>query len=118
MRETRFELSGASRAIVAILSNGKDVRFLDSPGFPVGLTDDVDFTAHTAALPQPFSLLLVSDGVLELLAADPDGDRQELLLQRIGDGHFEIGRVVDALAVDERRQMPDDVTFLLASNAR
>ena len=69
-------------------------------------------------LPERFSLLLVSDGVLELLDTDPDGDRQDLLLQRIGDRHFEIGKVIDALGVDAQPSLPDDVAFLLATNAQ
>jgi sigma-B regulation protein RsbU (phosphoserine phosphatase) len=114
----RFTWSAGGQFPYPILGDGKDVRFLDSPGFPVGLLDEAEFTAHSVALPQPFSLLLVSDGVLELLDADRDGDRQELLLQRIGGGHFEISKVIETLAVDTERRLPDDLTFLLATNAQ
>jgi sigma-B regulation protein RsbU (phosphoserine phosphatase) len=117
-REGRFTWSAGGQFPYPILSDGKDAHFLDSPGFPIGLLEEAEFRVHSVTLPSPFSLLLVSDGVLELLDADPDGDRQELLLQRIGVGHFEIGRVIEALDVDTESSLPDDLTFLLATNAK
>jgi sigma-B regulation protein RsbU (phosphoserine phosphatase) len=117
-RRGRFTWSAGGQFPYPILTDGKDVRFLDSPGFPVGLLDEAEFTAHSVVLPKLFSLLLVSDGVLELLDTGPEGDRQEVLLQRIGGGHFEIAEVVGALSVDRERSLPDDLTFLLATNAK
>jgi len=117
-RQGRFTWSAGGQFPYPILSDGAHVRFLDSPGFPVGLLKEAEFSSHSVMLPKRFSLLLISDGVLELLDTDPDGDRQDLLLQRIGGGHFQMEAVIDALAVDAQRALPDDVAFLLASNAR
>jgi serine phosphatase RsbU (regulator of sigma subunit) len=101
-----------------ILSEGNELRFLDSPGFPVGLIDGADFLSHSVRLPERFSLLLVSDGVLELLDADRTDDKQEALLERLGGRGLEIAAVTEALEVNADRDLPDDVTFLLVTNAR
>ena len=101
-----------------ILSDGKHTRFIDAPGFPVGLLNEADFVSHSVTLPEHFSLLLVSDGVLELLSETPTDDVQELLLQRLENTGLDIGPVTDALGVDAQRELPDDVTFLLVTNTR
>lgn len=113
----RFNWSAGGQFPYPILSDGKAVRFLDSPGFPIGLMDEADFTTHSVELPEIFSMLLVSDGVLELLESEPDGDLQSQLLEEIGTGHFKIGHIIEKLDVDAERDLPDDVTFLLVSNA-
>lgn len=101
-----------------VLSNGETPRFLDAPGFPVGLIEEADFNRHTIALPDRFSLLLLSDGVLELLAGEQTSDVQELLLQRLRQSGLGIEAVTQALGVDAHRELPDDVTFMLVSNAQ
>lgn len=120
-RGRRFTWSAGAQFPYPILCCENKIRYLDSPGFPVGLLDEADYSAHSVILPERFSLLLVSDGVLELLDAGPDGDKQELLLERIGpcvaEGPFEMGAVVRRLGVDVQRKMPDDVTFLLVTDA-
>ncbi|MCU7843847.1 MAG: response regulator [Candidatus Thiodiazotropha sp. (ex Monitilora ramsayi)] len=101
-----------------ILSDGQHPRFLDAPGFPVGLVDTADFASHSIALPERFSLLLVSDGVLELLNDTETDDVQTLLLERLEHTGLDIEAATEVLGVEERHNLPDDVTFLLVTNAQ
>lgn len=101
-----------------VLSDGEQPRFLDAPGFPVGLLEEADFTSHSIALPERFSLMLLSDGVLELLAGEQTNDVQELLLQRLRQSGLGMEAVTEVLGIDARRELPDDVTFLLVSNTQ
>jgi sigma-B regulation protein RsbU (phosphoserine phosphatase) len=118
-RERRLTWSAGGQFPYPILSDGEQrPRFLDAPGFPVGLLDEADFTSHSIALPERFSLLLVSDGVLELLSEVQTDDIQELLLQRLENAGLGIEAVTEVLGVDARRELPDDVTFLLVTNAQ
>lgn len=117
-RERRLTWSAGGQFPYPILSSGQHPYFLDSPGFPVGLLDEADFVSHSIALPEHFSLLLVSDGVLELLQSDQSDDIQEVLLQQLERTGLGIEAVTAALGVDARRELPDDVTFLLVTNAR
>jgi sigma-B regulation protein RsbU (phosphoserine phosphatase) len=117
-RERRLTWSAGGQFPYPILSDGERTRFLDAPGFPVGLFDEADFASHSIALPEHFSLLLVSDGVLELLSEVQTDDIQELLLQRLENAGLGIEAVTEVLGVDARRELPDDVTFLLVTNAQ
>jgi len=117
-RERRLTWSAGAQFPYPILSDGKQPRFLDSPGFPVGLLEEADFVRHSITLPERFSLLLVSDGVLELLGGDPAGDKQELLLQRIASVGCSLDAVTANLGVDAQRDLPDDLTFLSVTNIR
>ncbi len=114
--ERRLTWSAGGQFPYPILSNGSHAHFLDSPGFPVGLVDEADFARHSIILPERFSLLLVSDGVLELLKADHGGDRQECLLKRLGHTRPELDAVTADLGVDGQSELSDDVTFLLVTN--
>lgn len=118
LHEHRLTWSAGGQFPYPILSDGERPRFLDAPGFPVGLLDEADFTSHSIALPERFSLLLVSDGVLELLAEAHTDDVQELLLERLEHTGLGIEAVTEVLDVDARRDLPDDVTFLVITNAR
>jgi serine phosphatase RsbU (regulator of sigma subunit) len=123
-RECRLTWSAGGQFPYPILSDGNHCRFLDAPGFPVGLLDEADFVSHAIRLPENFSLMLVSDGVLELLkgahAQDPREaeETQEVLLQRIEHTGLSIEAVTEALGVDAQRGLPDDVTFLLVTSER
>ncbi len=118
LREHRLTWSAGGQFPYPILSDGVRPRFLDAPGFPVGLLEDADFANHSIALPEHFSLLLVSDGVLELLAEAHTDDVQELLLQRLENTGLSIEAVTEVLEVDARSQLPDDVTFLMVTNTQ
>jgi len=101
-----------------VLSDGKQPWFLDAPGFPVGLLEEADFARHTISLPERFSLMLLSDGVLELLSGTQTDDVQEVLLQRLQQSGLGIEAVTEALGLDANCELPDDVTFLLVSNTQ
>lgn len=117
-RERRLTWSAGGQFPYPILSDGQHHRFLDAPGFPVGLLDEADFISHSIVLPENFSLLLVSDGVLELLKSPQTEDTQEALLQRIETTGLGIEAVTAALGVDAQRELPDDVALLLVTSAR
>ena len=112
----RLTWSAGGQYPYPILSDGERTRFLDAPGFPVGLFADADFTSHSIRLPERFSLLLVSDGALELLSETETEDVQESLLQRLEHSGLGIDMVTKVLGVETKRELPDDVTFLLATN--
>jgi len=115
-REHRLTWSAGGQFPYPILDDGDQLRFLDAPGFPVGLFDEADFSSHSIALPERFSLLLVSDGVLELLTGDQTDDVQESLLQQLQHSGTDLEAVTTVLGVDAQRELPDDVTFLQVTN--
>lgn len=111
----RLTWSAGGQFPYPILIDGEHPRFIDAPGLPVGLLDEADFTSHSIALPERCSLLLVSDGVLELLAEARTDDVQELLLQRLASVDLGIEAITEVLGVEARREVPDDVTFLMVT---
>ncbi len=98
-----------------VLAEGEDIRALVTPGQPVGLFDNTRFHCHHLALPEEFALLLVSDGILELLPQRSLRDKQAALQAEFLASKFRMESLVDALALSRPRErpLPDDIALLL-----
>jgi len=98
--------------------DGCTVRTLECPGRPLGLFEDAEFRVWQHALPDECVLVLVSDGVLELMPGDTMLNRYSTLLA----GTQGMDRVLDemtaGLDVLADKHLPDDIAFLVISRNR
>ena len=97
-----------------IVVDGK-ARYLPCEGMPVGLFERPQFAEKTLLLPEKFVLTFFSDGILEVVQAEGLIAREQLLLQRLQAAPDSIDGVVDALALNELVEAPDDIAVLLIS---
>ncbi|NJN45634.1 MAG: response regulator [Candidatus Competibacteraceae bacterium] len=99
-----------------ILADNSSSLYLECKGLPVGLFEFADYHDETRQLPQNFVLLLISDGILEVL---PDANLQQkldfLLLSASSATHSEISidSLTRQLELDQASTLPDDITILL-----
>ncbi len=100
-----------------ILRNGREARILAIQGVPVGLFDYAEFEARSVDLPEEFALVLVSDGVLDIIPEQSLPGKSAALLSRVTDTRMTIGHLTAGLGLETRENLPDDVTFLLISKA-
>ena len=81
-------------------------------GFPLGLMDDVDYTANSISLASDFKLLVCSDGVFEIMACDPEVDQESMLITMIENHGCHINGIKSGLKMQENQHIPDDIAVL------
>ena len=96
-----------------IICSEKNCFFIEESGTPVGLFDEPEFIQEEISLPDSFSLLLISDGVLELLPQKSMQEKSDTLLALMESKQVTIRNLTNALNLDTAVSFPDDVTFLL-----
>jgi len=106
--------AGAGQLPYPVMMKGMELRPLTARSRPIGLFEDAVYQAQTCELPENFGLVLVSDGVLELLPRDTARTRMQNFLQRL---HPEpdLDAIVKGFRMPEGEPLPDDVTFLLVT---
>jgi serine phosphatase RsbU (regulator of sigma subunit) len=97
-----------------ILRHGREVRFLPVQGVPVGMFDYAEFQGRSIALPERFDLVLISDGVLEILRLGAPKDGRDALLSKVAQSDRSIDGLTTELGL-EGQELPDDVALLWVS---
>lgn len=96
-----------------IIYDGKRAQFLPGMGYAVGILKEIHFTCQAYALPKEFTLLLCSDGVLELISGQNLTDKEGQLLNLMQSKQTSVQEIVNALGVKQNIMPPDDVTILM-----
>jgi serine phosphatase RsbU (regulator of sigma subunit) len=91
--------------------DGREVRTLECRGRPLGLFEDVEFRVWQCDLPRECVLVLVSDGILELMPEDAMLKRFSTLLSA-GQG-MDLDEMTAGLDVLADKHLPDDIAFLV-----
>lgn len=96
-----------------VLLHNNRAKFLPGSGKPVGLFENAQWEVSHVQLPKgDYSLLLFSDGVLELIEDKELTIKEERLLNivEIAQGH--VDSIVDDVGVKDVEELPDDVAVL------
>jgi serine phosphatase RsbU (regulator of sigma subunit) len=99
-----------------VLYDGREAQMLACRSRPIGLFDDSVFEDRHFQLPEAFHLILVSDGILELMPQSSAQTRQEALCAlvrstEVTDGTIE--GIAAGLGLDPQASLPDDVALLM-----
>ncbi len=101
-----------------LLSDGREVRTLECPGRPLGLFEEAEFRIWQSDLPRECVLLLVSDGILELIPEDTMLERYNALLTATHGMDLDLDEMTVGLDVLADKHLPDDIAFLVISGRR
>ncbi|MFK0570692.1 SpoIIE family protein phosphatase [Endozoicomonas sp.] len=96
-----------------IIAQGKEVRFLEGKGLPVGLFEDAVYEDAIIDLPQQFSLTILSDGILEVLPQKSLKEKEDYLLSVIREGADTVAALTEKLGLDGNQEAPDDIAMLI-----
>jgi serine phosphatase RsbU (regulator of sigma subunit) len=96
-----------------ILIVSGNAHYLPGRGKPVGIFDDAKWQVEELALPDRCALVLMSDGVFELIADKDLIDKENTLLSFLGDNSDSIEALKKALSPNFRGDPQDDVSMLL-----
>jgi len=100
-----------------LLNDGKRTAELLGKGFPVGLFEFADYEVHRIPLPESFTLVAFSDGILEVMGEQGLDDKREVLRELVGDDEVQLDDITTALKVSDTRMLPDDVTLLMVKRS-
>lgn len=114
-RSNRLRYCSGGQFPFPMLWDGESIKTLTSHDRPVGLFEDSLFTDHEVSLPTEFVLLLISDGILELLPRDAARKRANLLVEQVADTDLSLEQLIEKFAIEEAGDLPDDISFMTLS---
>ena len=103
---------GAQLPRPIMIVDGK-ADYLPGKGKPVGIFEDAVWDVAEIQLPERCALVLLSDGVFELVPDKELADKEKTLLQFLATSSNSIENLKDALSVDFIEAPQDDVSMLL-----
>jgi len=107
---------GAQVPMPILLVNGK-ASFLAGKGKPVGLFEDAHWQIEQLELPKTFSLVVVSDGLLDCLSGTSWAEKQSQLLTAIEKAGHSHSALCAELGIDEIKAAPDDVSIVMVTRS-
>jgi serine phosphatase RsbU (regulator of sigma subunit) len=112
VRSHRLSFCSAGHYPFPLFDDGKNVHVLECSGRPLGLFADARYSRRDASLESTKRMLLVSDGVLELLPDPPGQPKIERLVSTLK-SETGIDALVRGFRIDPSAHHRDDVTLLL-----
>jgi len=110
-RKLRYVI-GAQQPAPILISDGL-ARFLPGKGKPAGIFEEATWAVEEIALPESFALVLLSDGVFDLLSDKEIVDKEETLLRYLTASSESLDKLKDAVFIDDIEDPQDDISVLL-----
>jgi serine phosphatase RsbU (regulator of sigma subunit) len=96
-----------------VLLHENKAVFLPGSGKPVGLFEKAKWEVSQVSLPEgKYSLLLFSDGILELIEEKELIAKEDTLLKIVEESYGHVDSIVNSVGVKDIEELPDDVAIL------
>lgn len=95
-----------------VLYANNQSQFLEGRGLAVGLFAEASYKTYQLQLPEQFSLMLFSDGILEILPKSPLNEKEQLLLDLVTECAGKVQTLAAKLGLDDMPEVPDDIAML------
>ncbi len=95
-----------------LVSNG-NADFVAGRGLPVGLFEDAEYRAEKLEIPHTFSLVLFSDGLLDIIGGENLEDKERALLGLCSRPDISIEAVARGLHLEKITSPADDITVCM-----
>lgn len=105
---------GGHLPLPVLYSEGK-ASYLPGKGRPVGLFEDAEYEDHELKLPECFTLMLCSDGVLDCIEGTTLREKEARLPELMEQADGGMQNLLKLLGMDRKTAMPDDISVLLLS---
>ena len=102
---------GGHYPLPILLVNDK-ARFIEGRGMPVGLFSEPEYQNYKMQLPERFSLMMLSDGILEIIKAPSLGEKEEKLLTMMQESDGDIAKLWNMAGIDQELEIPDDIALV------
>ena len=94
-----------------LIEEGRAV-YLEGVGKPVGIFPDIDWKVYRRPLADQFSLVVFSDGILDVLPAGDLLGREAYLLALVQSSDGTLDDISNRLRLSEFESAPDDIAIL------
>ena len=111
--DNRLLSSSAGQYPYPMLHDGERLTSLVCRGRPLGLFPNTIFSRHQQPLPPSFTLLLMSDGIIELAPAGELQGKQRTLHQALAVADSNLESLSGSLGLGGNDNLPDDITLLM-----
>ncbi|MCL6414636.1 SpoIIE family protein phosphatase [Aestuariirhabdus sp. Z084] len=116
-RENRMTYSVGGHFPLPIIATADGVKFLSGSGLPVGIFDHAEYDDHELSLPEEFTLVAFSDGILDRLSDESLEEKEKALLSTISENR-KLDGIKSAFGLDNLKESPDDIAVLVLSRNR
>lgn len=110
-RKLRYVV-GAHQPSPILIVDG-DAQYLPGKGKPAGIFKDATWAVEEIQLPENFALVLLSDGVFELLPGKEIADKEARLLRYLSNRSVNVKALKKGLFIEGIKDLQDDVSVLL-----
>ncbi|MDG1693690.1 MAG: PP2C family protein-serine/threonine phosphatase [Porticoccaceae bacterium] len=110
-RKLRYVV-GAHQPSPILIVDG-DAQYLPGKGKPAGIFKDATWAVEEIQLPEKFALVLLSDGVFELLPGKDLIDKETRLLRYLSNRSVSVKSLKKGLFIEGIKDLQDDVSVLL-----
>lgn len=107
--EMRYVVAG--HLPLPILKTANNCIYLEGKGKPVGIFKSVEWKVHKVHLPEKFSLVCFSDGILETFAKVTLQEKELILRQAVANSSGTLDSISKTLSIKEQDR-PDDIAVL------
>ena len=112
MERNILRYSVAAHMPMPVFVTNGDVRILPGKGKPVGIFSDCSWEVQEIVLPDKFAMVIVSDGVLEILPGDTLKAKEQFISDTIAKSDTSIESICEGLGINQVQDAPDDITVL------
>jgi len=111
--EHKLTYSMGAHFPMPVLTNEGVTQFLEGRGPPVGLYEEPHYSTFEVSLAPGFSLILCSDGILDVIHAGSLAEKESALLETIQATEHSIDELEGAFGINWINELPDDIAILL-----
>ncbi len=112
MERNFLRYSVAAHMPMPVFVTNGDVRILPGKGKPVGIFSNCTWEVQEIALPDKFAMVIVSDGVLEILPGKTLKQKEQFISDTIAKSDTSIEAICEGLGIHQGQDVPDDITVL------
>jgi serine phosphatase RsbU (regulator of sigma subunit) len=116
-RDNRISYTNCGQFPYPMIKTEGKITQLSDAGTPVGIFGSPEFVENTVEFPHNSSLLVVSDGILELLPEATVREKRDLISNIFQDEDGNLQAITDRLGLSRQYSFPDDITFLLVQRS-
>lgn len=100
-----------------LVTTDNKVSYLEGKGFPVGIMKKVDYKLYSVSIENMSSIMMCSDGILEVLPVEDLPQKEQYLLDIVRDAKGNPDNILKALKLggDQDEHLPDDITLLMVN---
>ena len=116
-QKNTLNYSIAAHFPLPVLVNQGKVSVIESSTLPIGVFADADYDEVCITLSEQFSLIMFSDGIIEVLSQPTLLDKEEYLLELIENGSSQFSSLAKKLNLDGIESAPDDIALLVLNRS-